>query len=232
VNLAASFFVNDVYRRFLRPDAQPAHYVSAARWASVAVLALAGVFAYFATSISDLFQFFLAFLGGVGPVYVLRWFWWRVRAVTEITAMVASALVTTGLTAFADGFHWPLGGLAPDGVLSAEGRQVLVALVSSFAALVCLAVTRSPDPRSLVGFYERVRPLGCWGPVRALTQAAPARGELGIAMMGSLGALGVTFGTMFAIGALLLGRTGLCVTATALAVVGTVLVVRALRALP
>ncbi|MCZ6727982.1 MAG: hypothetical protein O7A98_11595, partial [Acidobacteria bacterium] len=88
INVAASFFVNDVYRRFLNPAASDRHYVLVARLASIAVLALAAAVASVADSISALFTLFISFLGGVGPVYLLRWFWWRVTAWAEIAAML------------------------------------------------------------------------------------------------------------------------------------------------
>ena len=98
VNLASSFFVGDVYKRFIRKEASDQHYVRVARLAGVGVLAIAGVFASLNDSIGGLFTYFLAFTAGVGPVYIARWFWWRVRATTEITAMLTSAIAATWLT--------------------------------------------------------------------------------------------------------------------------------------
>ena len=84
-------------------------------------------------SIRDLFLLFMAFLGGVGPVYVLRWFWWRVRASTEISAMVASMIVSTSVTLIDDWRRgaelagiWPDTLLSPDGFLQQEARLLLV----------------------------------------------------------------------------------------------------------
>lgn len=204
INLAASFFVNDVYRRFLRPTASTAHYVLAARVTSVAVMAVGALIAYRADSIGALFLFFLAFGGGVGVVYVLRWFWWRVRASTEITAMLASIASSTALTQLE--LEWRLGPLSPGGALSAEGRLLLVALFSLVCALVSMAVTRAPDPRTLVEFYRRIRPPGAWGPVRALCPDAGPSLRLAPALLGWAAGLALTFGAMLGIGFLVLGR--------------------------
>jgi SSS family solute:Na+ symporter len=227
VNLAASFFVNDLYRRFFRPVASAEHYVSVARYASVGVLVLAGLMASISSSISDLFLFFLAFLGGVGPIYVLRWLWWRVQASTEITAMVASACATIFLT-FAP-IHWELGPFSSGGQLLAEGRLCLVVLTSIAAALASLAIVQRPDPQSLVEFYRKVRPAGWWGPVAELApDVQPPREGLN-ALLGIVGGVAMVFGLMLALGYLLLGDTQHTLIAAAVAVVGSISALGALR---
>ena len=229
VNLAASFFVNDVYRRFLRPEAEAGHYVSAGRMASAVVLVLAGTMAWQADSISDLFVFFLAFLGGVGPIYVLRWMWWKVRASTEITAMIASSVSTIALTLHSEG--WPQTALTPNGVLSSPGRLVLVAAISITCALLSMLLTRAPDPASLTDFYSRVRPLGAWGPVRALCPGIEAPREGSAVLVGILGALATTYGTMLGTGFYFLGRGGDAILSFSLAGVGTIAIIWSLRRL-
>ncbi len=204
VNLAASFFINDLYRRFWVRDAEPKHYVKAARVACVVVLLLAGWMASQADSISDLFLFFLAFLGGVGPVYVLRWLWWRVTAVTEITAMLASAAATIFIT-FAD-IEWSLGPFSPGGALISEGRLVMVVLFSLACALVATLVAPKPDAETLLPFYRKVRPSGWWGPVARLApEVAPTRNG-GVITLGVLGGLALVYGSMLGLGLVLLAR--------------------------
>lgn len=228
VNLASSFFVNDVYRRFLVPKRAAKHYVTAARLASVVVLALASTLAWHAESISQLFTFFLAFLGGVGPVYILRWLWWRVRASTEIAAMLTSSLTTVGATFFFDK-GWPDCALAPQGVLSAEGRLCLVAVSSSTMALLSMLVTRAPDPRDLIAFYEQVRPRGFWGPVRRLCAETETRSSSALTWLGILGGAAAIYGTLVATGSAVFGRTEMAAVALLPAGLGLGLVVLALR---
>ena len=226
VNLASSFFVNDVYRRFLVRGAGAAHYVLIARLASVVVLAVAGILAWRAESIFDLFLFFYAFLGGVGPVYLLRWLWWRVRASTEITAMLASVTATTALTHW--GFPWSLGPLSRADGLAPEGRLILVVLFSGLCALTSLALTRAPDPASLTGFYRRVRPLGWWGPVARLCPEVRRERELAPALVGWIGGLAATYGLMLGLGFLFLKRTGDALACAVVTAAGTIGVVWAL----
>jgi len=229
VNLAASFFVNDVYRRFLRPTAETGHYIVVARIASAVVLFLAALMASQADSISELFLFFLAFLGGVGPVYVLRWLWWRVRASTEVAAMAASALTTTALKLLQTfGYAFPDTLLSPVGVLSAEGRLIVVVVVSLAVSLVAILVTRKPDPRELEAFYRRVRPAGCWGPVRALCPGITAPRELPAVVLGTLGGLAATYGAMLGTGFVLLERPAAATAAGVVTVLGALATHRAL----
>lgn len=227
VNLAASFFVNDLYRRFWRPAADAQHYVKVARLASVGVLLLAGLMASQADSISDLFLFFLAFLGGVGPVYVMRWLWWRVQASTEITAMLASATATIVLT-FAP-IHWELGPFSDAGKLAAEGRLCLVVLTSMTAALIALFAARKPDPHTLVEFYRLVRPAGWWGPVAELAPDVVRPREGLSALLGIVGGLAMVYGLMLGLGFSLLGDGGPAAGGLGAALVGAACVGVALK---
>ncbi len=233
INTAASFFVNDLYRRFWFRGRTERHYVLVARVASFAVLALAGLIAWQSTSMRELFVFFLAFLSGIGPVYVLRWLWWRVSAAAEITALVSSALVSTAVTIIDSrtSFSWPLGALSPEGSLSDAGRILVVTMVSLAATLLAIALSQRPDPGSLVDFFRRVRPIGWWGPVRALAGSAPIAGELGPALLGSAGALALTFGLMFGLGFLFLDRPAALAVSALATLVGTLVTAWALRRL-
>ncbi len=226
VNLASSFFVNDLYRRFMRPDANAGHYVLVARLASIGVLALGAVVAWQSKSISALFGFFASLMSGVGPVYVMRWLWWRVKASTEITAMVASGATATFLT-YAD-LGWGSSALSPDGELSTAGRVCITVAVSLAASLVSLLVTASPDPCDLTGFYRKVRPIGWWGPVRALCPDVSVIRDGHVVLAGIVGGLSATFGVMFGLGFALLGRGEDVLPASVVAVTGTLVTLWAL----
>lgn len=228
-NLAASYFVNDVYRRFLRPGASFRHHLLVSRVASGLALVLAAGIALLSESIRDLFTLFLALLGGVGPIYLLRWVWWRIGARTEIVAMVAS-IATTLFTKLVPG-GWPAGPLAPEGVLSPEGRIVLVVLVSLACSLTSLALEGRPDPRTRLDFYRRVRPVGAWGPVRALCPEVAPAGDLGPCLTGAAASLLLTFGLMLAPGYWLLGRPLALTLACGTALLGAAGVAWALRRL-
>jgi len=222
VNLAASYFVNDLWRRFFVRDAAASHYVLVARLASVLVLILGSALAVASSSIGDLFTFFIALLGGVGPIYVMRWLWWRVRAATELVAMIASCGTTVALT-FLD-IDWQLGPLSTDGALSDGGRLMMVVGVSLSAAMISLVFTPKPDPAGLVDFYRKVRPMGAWRPVRSLCRDVAPRREGVPVMAGVLGGLLGVYGLMFGIGHAIFGRFGPTLMCAAAITVGAGLV--------
>ncbi|MFT7670683.1 MAG: SSS family solute:Na+ symporter [Planctomycetota bacterium] len=227
VNLAASYFVNDLYQRFLRPHESAAHYVKAARFASAGVLALAGLMATQFSSISSLFIFFLALLSGVGPIYVMRWLWWRITAMTEIVAMLSSASATIAITV--SDIHWSLGPFSNGGALTGEGRLVIVVLISLTCSMLATFLMPKPDPRQLVNFYRKVRPAGFWGPVAELApEVIPERGGWTV-FAGVIGGIALVYGMMLAIGLQLLHRSTQAAGCAAVSVVGAFAVNYALR---
>lgn len=207
VILASSYVVNDLYRRFVAPDRTDRHYVFVGRVAGVVVMILASIVAWRSDSIGDLFQHLLALLAGIGPAYVMRWTWWRVTARTEIAALLTSAISSALYKHFEDRIPLPLW-LDGDGILTAEGRLMLVAFTSMLVATLVTLLSKRPDPRSLVKFYEAVRPIGAWGPVKELTTARPQRGEFGIAILGTVTSFATIFGLLFGVGNILLGSLG------------------------
>ncbi|MFL2858326.1 MAG: sodium:solute symporter family transporter [Planctomycetota bacterium] len=229
VNLAASYYVNDIHRRFISPDEEPGKYVTVARIASVFILLEGALLASISSSISDLFTFFLAFLGGVGPIYMLRWLWWRVTAWTEIAAMLTSSISTTAITFFFNE-GWPITPLTQAGKISAEGRIILVATLSTVVALLITYLRKAPDPQRLVSFYEKVRPAGAWGPVQALSKEAPVNHEGLKIFAGIIGGLSLVWGLTMGLGALLLAKPW-SVTSLGLAGMGAVVVALTLPSL-
>ncbi len=171
INLGASYFVNDIYRRFLHTTGSEGHYVLIGRLASVMFLCIGGLIALYNDSIVGLFVFLLQLIAGAGVVFLLRWFWWRIHAWTEISAMLASLTVATLLN-LSNEHDW-------FGHAFASWEIFLINVTLS--AAIWLTVTflvSPPDPADLVTFYRRVRPGGAWGPVRRaearMTQEAHA----------------------------------------------------------
>jgi SSS family transporter len=97
LNLGASYLINDIYKAFLVPLASEKHYVLASRIATALIAAMGMILSYYITSIAGMWQFVLAFASGAGVVWILRWFWWRINAWSEFSAMLMSALVSTWL---------------------------------------------------------------------------------------------------------------------------------------
>jgi len=200
LNLSAAYFVNDVYRRFLRRDASQAHYVLVSRIASLVVMLVAAGIALKADSISGLFTFLLAFSSGFGLVLVLRWFWWRVNAWSELSAMVASGAISILLYVLK---HWVrLQALAS---LSEQGILLITVVGSTIIWLVVTFLTAPVGAERLLTFYRKVRPFGAWGPVARRSGLPPAKG-LGRMVVNWLAGTAMVLGATFATGKFLLGE--------------------------
>lgn len=159
LNWNASYFVNDIYRRFMSPDASESKCVMVSRLAVIGFAALAVVVAYFMTSIESGVLLLFNLQAGIGLVLMLRWFWWRVNAWSEITAMIASLVVTTGLPFISSTFQldWP-----------AATRILLTVLLVTPAWVLATLLTPAVESKKLDDFYRRIRPPAAfWGPVAA-----------------------------------------------------------------
>lgn len=212
VNWGASIIVNDVYHRFVNPEASEARLVWAGRVATVGLMAVACTLALFLENALQVFQIILLIGAGTGLLFLLRWFWWRINAATELTAMVVSFVVAVVFQAVDFGLPgWAL--------LS------LNVAVTTAAWLLAAFVTNPTDPAVLEAFYRRVQPGGPgWRPV---VQAMRARGEspddgapsdlpvaLACAALGTFG----TYAALFATGFFLYGRSGMGLLFSAVAV--------------
>jgi Na+/proline symporter len=94
LNWGSSYLVNDIYRRFLRRDGSETHYVLASRLATVLLAGLGALTAATMGSVEGAWKFLLAIGAGTGPVYLLRWYWWRINAWSEVSAMAAALIVS------------------------------------------------------------------------------------------------------------------------------------------
>jgi Na+/proline symporter len=158
LNWGASYLVNDLYVRFVEPQADERRLVMMGRLATVALMAASLVVTQFMTSIEGAWRFLLAIGAGTGLVLILRWYWWRINAWSEISAMIASLILSLVL--------WF--GVGLDAADPTEWAYIMLATVGG-STVVWLAVTyltRPEDPEVLQGFYRRVRPGGRgWAPV-------------------------------------------------------------------
>jgi SSS family solute:Na+ symporter len=217
INWSASYLTSDVYARFVRPDAGNAELVLAGRIASVAVTALGALAAFFAEDVTTLFRLIIAVGTGPGLVLILRWFWWRVNAWTELAAMLAGFVVGLGTSVV------PVLRIDDFGL-----RLFVTSLVSVALWLPVMIVTPPESERTLRQFYRRVRPGGPgWSDYRRATRI-PAAGNLGRELLRVVAGLALLFGLMFGVGGGLLLRPWVAGLNALLAVAGWI-GLRALR---
>src|SRR5581483_8560716 len=202
LNWGASYLVADFYRRFLRRDASEAHYVNASRVATVLLVIASGLVAWGLTSIRAGWQWVLELGAGTGAVYLLRWYWWRINAWSEIAAM-ATALVVSLALRMAEPFH----GSAT--LVSAENAIVTTAVTSIVWVIVTFATRPEPDD-VLMRFYRKVRPHAAgWHPVAAKAPDVPRTRDLGANLLSWVLGCGMVYAALFGVGKILLHEAGL-----------------------
>jgi solute:Na+ symporter, SSS family len=183
VNLSGSFLHNDFYRPFIKKNASEKHYVAASRALVLVVSLLGAGFSYVLGSVKMGWQLVMELSAGIGLVLLLRWYWWRINAWSEIAALSASAATAVYLKLVPDNAAIR----ALSGALKKAGFAVdpwgvgilLIVAVTTVAWISVTFLTRADDEQKLLAFYKKVRPGGFWGPISRLNggsyklQAAP-----------------------------------------------------------
>ncbi|WP_247218140.1 sodium:solute symporter family protein [Synechococcus sp. C9] len=193
INWGASYLTRDLYQRFWRPQASQAELVMAGRLASVGVTALGAVAAFYAQDVTAVFRLVIAIGTGPGLVLILRWFWWRINAVAEWTAMVAGFLIGLGTT------------VVPVIQIPDFGWRLLVTTgVTALVWLTAMYCTAPESEATLNEFYRRIRPGGPgWRQQQQATGLAPLQ-DLGWELQRTLAGIGLLFGSMLGVGGFLL----------------------------
>jgi len=190
LNWGASYVVNDFYRPFVKPDASEKELVLVGRISTLILMFLAGMLALYLESAMQAFQLLLSIGAGTGLIFILRWFWWRINAFTEIAGMIISFVVAIFWELI-----YPKLGLPP---IPAYGRLLLSVGITTAGWIIVTYLTRPTDMEVLKSFYRMIRPDGCgWKLVRkALKEEGTDETE--IAPKDSLprGLLGFFFGVL------------------------------------
>lgn len=147
VNLGASYLVNDFYQRFIRPDASEKQLVAVGRMFTVISIILGGGLGLMLTSAGQAFNLLLMIGAGTGLIYILRWFWWRINAYTEIVAMLSS-LIIAGYMNF--------------GNVDLDSWQKIVigAILTTIIWITATFITPADDEETLLKFVKKVNPGG------------------------------------------------------------------------
>ena len=197
LNWGTSYLVHDFYRRLIRPDASEHHYVFVGRIVTV-LLMVAGVgVTYLLDTARDAFGLLISIGAGTGLIYLLRWYWWRINAWSEISAMAASFVVA--LSFFTAG---KLG--------HAASSTTILLVTVSITTVVWLSVTfltPADDQQTLARFYNKVRPAGPgWQRVRAAGGLPPSPDSPAQALGAWVLGLAAIYGVLFATGAFVYGK--------------------------
>ena len=238
INLGAAYLVSDFYQRFFRPDASERELVWAARTATFLSLFLGCLVGFFIKDASQGFKYLLLLGAGTGAIYIMRWFWWRINAFTEIIAMVASLIVASIFT-----FYYP--SLRPENLTQGQevwwdlSETLLPVIITTIAWIAASFLTPATNREGLINFYQKVRPGGPgWSTVRKMAE------EDGIALekdphwsvpleslCALLGCLAV-YAAIYSVGSFIYGQTGPGVTSAMGCALSSTLLVLAIRKIP
>jgi len=216
LNWGTSYLIHDLYRRFIAPDRGERHYVLAGRIVTVLIMLVAIGLTFVLTTAHETFNVLLSIGAGTGLVYLLRWFWWRINAWTEVSAMAASFVVSV--------FFFVLGKTGR--TLDADTVLLWTVAVTTATWLIVTFVTKPVDAQTLVAFYDKVRPAGPgWARIRAMSDAGASPDSLPLALAGWVLGLLVIYAALFGTGAYLYGNMLAGAICTVVAVAAAVLLV-------
>jgi len=196
LNWGTSYLINDFYRRFVVRNGTERHYVLVSKVFIVLLVILSGYTAAHISSIQSAWQLLLGMGAGTGGVLLLRWYWWRINAWSEISSMIAAFIVSISLT----GVH--LSG--NDSVVFAKSAMI-TAGITTLVWISTTFLTPAESEQRLLGFYRRVHPtVHGWRHVAALAPEIKPVRDLGSNTFDWIMGCALIYSSMFAIGELVL----------------------------
>jgi hypothetical protein len=198
LNWGTSYLVHDLYRRFLHPNADEQHYVWTGRVVTALLMLLAAGLTFLLESARQSFELLMSVGAGSGLLYLLRWYWWRINAWSEIAAMAVSFLIAMGFFISAR-----MGNpYSPNTVL------LVTVAVTSFAWIATTYATSPESTDTLVKFYRLVQPAGPgWRPIAKLAGGMSSPDSLTRALAGWVCGCAFVYAALFGTGSALYGLT-------------------------
>jgi len=199
LNWGSSYLVEDFYRRFIRRYALEKHYVNISRIATLLLVAASALVSARLATISQGWEAVLEVGAGTGGVYLLRWYWWRVNAWSEISAMATALAMTLALR------EWHIfDGSAP--VIFAKSALATTVVTTAVWVMVTLLTPAEPD-EVLLRFYRKVRPHAAgWRRIAALAPELPQTRDLGRNLLAWLLGCAMVYAALFGIGKICFGN--------------------------
>lgn len=199
LNWGTSYLVHDFYRRFLKQGKDEKHYVMVGRVVTAVLMLIATGFTLVLDSARQAFDLMLSVGAGTGLLYLLRWFWWRVNAWSEIAAMVTSFAVALGFFLAARMGH----------VVPSHIGLIMGVLITTVVWVATALFTEPTARHQLVEFYRLVRPAGKgWGTIPAEAGVGPSPDSLAQSLLGWVLGILFVYSALFGTGSFLYGRTG------------------------
>ncbi|EOZ96018.1 sodium-solute symporter, putative [Indibacter alkaliphilus LW1] len=223
LNWGSSYVVNDFYLRFLKPEATDKELVMVGRISTVLLMVLAAFLALALSNALEAFNILLQIGAGTGLIFILRWFWWRINAYTEIYAMVISFVVAI----FFETIN-PKIGLIPIPEDMAYLKLLYGVGITTVGWILATLLTKPEKDEVLLSFYRKVRPAS-FGWKKVLDRFPDEKQEqgqlpmeIGLMLIGSI----MVYAVLFAVGFWIYGNTLSAIIATVVAILGGVIIIK------
>lgn len=228
LNLGASYLVNDFYLRFIKPEASDKEQVTAARLFTVISAILGLGLGLILTDATQAFNLLLLLGAGTGLIYILRWFWWRINAMTEIVAMIASLMIAVSFISM-DNYNMTNYG---ENFFESWEKIVLGAILTTIIWVATTYLTKPTDEDTLIEFYKKIKPGGNgWDPVIEKAKAKGIAIESGNAqfplqilcfLVGTI----TVYAALFATGNWIYGNFNLAMGLTVVTIIGSLFLIK------
>jgi Na+/proline symporter len=217
LNWGSSYLIHDFYRRFINPVATEKHYVAAGRVMTVILMILASLLTFVLESAKASFDLMLSIGAGTGLIYLLRWFWWRINAWSEIAAMASS---------FSVAVYFFIRGKTGHPVPQYISLLVTIAFTTA-VWLIVTYLTRPVAREKLISFYQLVKPAGPgWKKIREETGLETSPDSLTLSFAGWISGCLFVYSALFGAGAYIYGRISLGLFWSILFVLSTIALIK------
>lgn len=221
LNWGSSYIAYDFYQRFVKPEASEKELVNIGRLSTVLLMVLAGLFALVLTSAYDAFQILLKVGAGTGSIFILRWFWWRINAYSEITGMVVSFVLALL-------FYEKTG---PQFMTSISGDyQLLLSVgITTLAWVAVTLMTKPTNTQHLATFFNSVKPYGAgWNGFKKIAKKEgivleAKTGRFSIDLLAMFLGIIIVYAALFSVGMFIYGNLTTAFILLGVALVGVVL---------
>ena len=219
LNWGASYLVNDFWRRFVRRDADERYYVTASKVATLLLTVVSAVVTFYMGSIGGAWKILIVTGAGTGAVLLLRWYWWRINAWSEVSAMIAAFVVSVLLQlAF---------GLDTDQPKQFAWIMIITVAITTVVWLATTFLTKPESQETLTAFYRRTRPSRTgWAPIAALAPEVKVTSSGLSNLLDWIAGCVLIYGVLFGVGKLLLHETGTGLVLLALGLAGGFVIYR------
>jgi Na+/proline symporter len=201
LNWGASYLINDFYRRFVKVSASDRHYLWASRIATIGLTIVSALVTRHLDSIQGAWQWLIVTGAGTGTVLILRWYWWRINAWSEVAAMAAAFVTSVTLkTVVGISIDDPIG----------FAHTMLITVGITTAVWLTVTFLTPPEPQEhLLKFYRRVRPAAAlWKPIARLAPEIPPSRDLRYNVLDWIAGCALIYGILFGTGKVILKSYG------------------------